>query len=225
MMNGGYDSFTQVLISFFAYATIIFVMLPVHEYAHAFTAVKLGDPTPRGYGRLTLNPMAHLDLIGSLMIFLIGFGYAKPVPVNPHNFRSRRKGMALTAFAGPLSNLLMAILSVGLFRLYLLFSGGVFDPVNLRFDSERTIYVYMVLILIFARINVTLAVFNLLPIPPLDGSRIFSSILPYRWTAWIDRYFLVVQIALFALIFTGTLEKPISLMVNGIMAIFGFNIR
>ena len=110
-------SFFDALIIVGMYAIILFVALPFHEMAHAFMANKLGDSTARWNGRLTMNPLRHLDILGSAMILIVGIGYAKPVPVNPNNFRNPRKGMALTALAGPVSNLIMAILGVLIYRL------------------------------------------------------------------------------------------------------------
>ena len=108
ILRGAYTPM-EILVSVFALAFVIFCTMPVHEYAHALVASKLGDNTPRLSGRLTLNPMAHIDWIGALMIILVGFGYAKPVPINPRNFKNPKKGMALTAVAGPIANILMAM--------------------------------------------------------------------------------------------------------------------
>lgn len=201
-------SFWQLLFMFLSYAVLILIMMPVHEAAHAFAAHKLGDDTAKWNGRLTLNPLAHLDPIGSLMILAFGIGYAKPVPVNPYNFRkcSRKTGMALTALAGPLSNLLMAAISMGIFRLIY------------TFTTSYTVLMYanLVLLNVFVPINIGLAVFNLLPIPPLDGSRIFGAILPDKWTAWVDQHFQIVQLALLLLIFTGVLDVPLNFLRSAI---------
>ena len=116
LQNRGQLSFFDLALMFAAYIALLFVMLPVHELAHAFVADRLGDPTPRWHGRLRLNPFAHLDMFGALMLVLVGYGYARPVPVNPRYFRSPRRDMALVAAAGPLSNILMAALSMLLFR-------------------------------------------------------------------------------------------------------------
>lgn len=111
----------DLVLEFIALALVVLVALPVHEMAHGFAAYRLGDMTAKNMGRLTMNPFAHLDPFGTLMIFLFGFGYAKPVPVNPNRFRNPKAGMALTALAGPVSNLLMAVVSVGLYRIFALF--------------------------------------------------------------------------------------------------------
>ena len=117
--NAQHMEFWQLLLILFGYVVLILVMLPVHELAHAFVANKLGDDTARWHGRLTANPFAHLDLWGTLMLFVFGFGYARPVPVNPRNFRNPKRDMALVALAGPVSNLLMAAISLLLYRVVL----------------------------------------------------------------------------------------------------------
>jgi len=142
-------------------AAALLVAATVHEYAHAYAAVQLGDPTPRWLGRLTLNPLAHLDPLGTLLLLLVGFGWAKPVPVNPARFQDPRRGMLLVAVAGPLANVcLMAVLGSA-YRLGLVPESGWVASLWLRM-----LYV-----------NAVLAVFNLLPIPPLDGSRVVEALL------------------------------------------------
>jgi|TARA_B100000519_G_scaffold73528_1_gene63254 Zn-dependent protease len=138
--------------------------LSFHEFAHAWMASKCGDNTAAKMGRLTLNPMAHLDVMGSLMILFVGFGWAKPVPVDSRNLRDPRKDMMKVAAAGPLSNLLLAMLAGMAWRLL----GGT----NLLLDTN-----FPVLIFYFTQINIALAVFNLIPVSPLDGSQIFSGYL------------------------------------------------
>ena len=211
----GNMSLPLLLLEFITLSLIVLVVLPVHEMAHGYVAYRLGDPTAKNMGRLTPNPLAHLDPIGTLMIFLLGFGYAKAVPVNPYNFRNPNTGMALTALAGPVSNLLMAVLAVGLYRLLSFFITSAYVNSIL----------YWMLILVFASVNVGLAVFNLLPIPPLDGYRILSVILPDRWIYLIGRYENYLIILVMFLIFTGVLSTPISFVANfifrGILMLFG----
>ena len=138
--------------------------LSFHEFAHAWMASKCGDNTAARMGRLTLNPMAHLDFMGSLMILFVGFGWAKPVPVDSRNLRDPRKDMMKVAAAGPLSNLLLAMLAGMAWRLL----GGI----NFLLDTN-----FPVLIFYFTQINIALAIFNLIPVSPLDGSQIFSGYL------------------------------------------------
>jgi Zn-dependent protease len=181
---------------------VVFVCSPIHELAHGYTAYKLGDNTAKNQGRLTFNPIAHIDLIGMLMILFFGFGYAKPVPVNPRNFKNQKSGMALTALAGPVANLIMAFISIFLFY----FLNAVI----------RTNSIIATLILTFlyyaAYINVSLGVFNLIPIPPLDGSKILAGVLPdkiyYKYMMY-ERY---VMIALIIILFTGILDNVISFL-------------
>ena len=137
--------------------------LSFHEFAHAWMAYRLGDSTAARMGRLTLNPMSHLDPIGSLALLLMGFGWAKPVPVDPRYLKNPRKDMVKVAAAGPISNIILAIIAALVLRL-------LFDSDFLS-NSVKTFFI------IFMQINITLAVFNLLPVPPLDGSQILSPFL------------------------------------------------
>jgi Zn-dependent protease len=179
----------EVIFTFFSYAMVILLALPVHEMAHAYAADRMGDQTARWNGRLTLNPFAHLDIFGTLLIFLFRFGYAKPVPVNPRNFKDYRKGIIITSVAGPLSNLAMSLISLIILRVLIFIS-----PTYL-FAQLASVLFYN-----FAYINIILAVFNLMPIPPLDGYRIISNFLPPRWTYFIERYQWYITIGFFLLV-------------------------
>lgn len=212
MQAGTADSseLLMLLFVFISYMVLILVLMPVHEFAHAFVADRLGDKTPRWNGRLTLNPLAHIDWLGAAMILLFGIGYARPVPISPRNFKNARKGMALTALAGPVSNLLMAILSIAIFRVLLLFGGDVVNgSIYVNMGANWLVYAHVILIQVFASVNIGLAVFNLLPIPPLDGSRIFSAILPRKWAFYMERYEQYIMLGLMLLLFTGVLDTPL----------------
>ena len=149
----------------------ILVAVTVHEFAHALIADRLGDSTARLLGRLSLNPIVHLDPLGTILFIVAGFGWAKPVPVNPRNFANWRQGMVLVAAAGPLANVTLV------FILGLLFQLGIIDPSTLL---ARIVYATI-------QINAILAIFNLLPIPPLDGSKILSGLLPPAQAIAYDR--------------------------------------
>lgn len=181
---------------------VLLTALPLHECAHAWVADKLGDHTARYQGRLTLNPLRHLDLMGALLMLVVGFGWAKPVPINPRNFKNPKKGMALSAAAGPLSNLLLAFISAILYKVFA-YAGIATNGMWLMTSLGDIFYLIMSL-------NVGLAVFNLLPIPPLDGSRLFTVFLPPRQYFQIMQYERYIQLALFAAIFLGLLNGPLA---------------
>ena len=193
--------FSGLVIYLLSSLCIIFVAQPIHEFAHGWMAYKLGDPTAKNQGRLTLNPLAHMDPLGSLCILLFGIGWAHPVPVNAFFFKKRKLGILLSALAGPLSNLLVSLLVAILFNIAYLIVG----------QSAVMMWVY-VFVYYFVAINCVLAVFNLLPIPPLDGSRIFGAILPERWTYKIMKYENIIRIVLLVLLFTRVLSPLIGFL-------------
>lgn len=151
----------------------IFIILPTvlialtgHEFAHGWVSSKLGDPTPRAEGRLSLNPLRHLDPIGAILMLITGFGWAKPVSVNPMYYKNRKKGMALVAAAGPLANLIMAFVAMvaGMFLLKII-------------PSEGAAYIIGTIVSIFVQMNLSFMIFNLIPIPPLDGAKVLGMFL------------------------------------------------
>lgn len=148
----------------------LIIALSMHEFAHGFAAYKMGDNTAKYSGRLTLNPIHHLDLIGTICLFLAGFGWAKPVPINPYNFRHRRLGVIVVSLAGPLMNFLVALVSA--------FGLAIFS--KFVTPNEFTQFVYSIL-LYCMYLNIGLMCFNLIPIPPLDGSKVLLEFLPYRF--------------------------------------------
>lgn len=143
----------------------IIIAISIHEAAHAYTANYLGDPTAKMKGRMTLNPLRHLDAVGTMMLLIVGIGWGKPVPVNPGNFRDPLKGSAITSLAGPVSNFLTAILLA----------------IPLKYFGGQMPGVLREIILMIFEMSILLGVFNLLPLPPLDGSKIFGLFLPKRW--------------------------------------------
>ncbi len=192
-------------------AIVVFCATPLHEFAHALIAVKLGDDTPRLRGRLTINPMAHIDKRGALMIFLFGFGYAKPVEVRMRKFKSPKRDMALVALAGPVCNLLQGFVAIFLYNA-LYYLGA---------NNDNVVLSYMALFFFYAAvINVNLAVFNLLPIPPLDGSRLATALLPTKYYYKIMQYERYIMIGLFVLLFTGVLSTPLSILSGVVISLF-----
>lgn len=215
LIRGG-DTLT-IFMGICVSAFVVFCVMPIHEYAHAFVATKLGDDTARLSGRLTLNPMAHINPLGAIMILLVGFGYAKPVPVNVRNTKLKNKklAMALVAFAGPLSNLIIAFLSVLLRYVVLNIAAKNGGEMTTAILALNVFFQYS------AIININLAVFNLIPIPPLDGSRILFAILPTKYYFGIMKYERYIMIAMFLLLLTGVLTYPLSFLSNLIYN--GFN--
>ena len=192
---------TRNLMMFAVRIFVILCCFPVHECAHAWAADRLGDPTARRMGRISLNPMKHLDLYGTIMIFLLGMGYAKPVPVNPRYFKHPKRDFAITAVAGPLSNLLMAVIFLLVVR---------FLPVT----SYGLLYTIFEALIYAAYINVSLAVFNLIPIPPLDGSRVLTAVLPdkaYHTVMKYERYSMAV-LFLLLIVFNRLGFSPVSML-------------
>ena len=181
--------------------------MTIHEYAHARVAVAMGDFTPRLAGRLTLNPVAHIDPIGLLMLFFAQFGWAKPVMINPRNFKEWRKGELLVSLAGPAANLLMALM--GTLLLGACWKMGI---------AEQWIYKVLQLVIIY---NINFAVFNMIPLPPLDGSKVLMSFLPGEWAyklAGLERYsFLILIILVFSNVL-GTIIYPMQRLLLGMMS-------
>ena len=185
MIISGISSYltnTESLIALLLTIPGVLVAITFHEFAHAFAADKLGDDTPRRDGRLSLNPLAHLDPIGSIMLLFSRFGWGKPVEVNPKNFNrniSMDKANAIVSIAGPLMNFFIAIVSAFLYA-------ALSKYAQAQILASQTWRIIMTIILYTISINVGLGVFNLIPLPPLDGSKVIKPILPYNAKVWFE---------------------------------------
>ena len=182
------------------YIVNLLVAMPcitLHELAHGWVAYKLGDPTAKSRGRLTLNPIKHVDPLGLILMVTLGFGWAKPVPVDMRNFKNPKKGMAITSLAGPAANFLLSLL--------VLVIGGIVFRSGWPLRSEIGYYVFIVLVFIAVR-STMLGIFNLIPIPPLDGSKVVGALLPDRVYYTILRYERYCMIVVFALCYIGVVS-------------------
>ena len=201
---------------FISYLVVLLFAFPVHEFAHAWTANYFGDDTPRLNGRLTLNPLAHLDPIGSLLMLVAGFGWAKPVPVNPYALERRSPAaLMLVSLAGPLSNLLLAILAS------LPFQFGWVSVNQAYFDYSTSTQHFLPtlpqVLLVFISVNLLLMLFNLIPLYPLDGEKIASYFFPPSWVRVLDAIRPIAPMILLALVFVGGLNLIITPALNMLM--------
>lgn len=192
---------------------IIILALSIHETAHGFVAYKLGDPTARNLGRLSLNPIKHLDPIGFLCMVAFRFGWAKPVPINTRYFKKPKRDMMLSAIAGPLSNILLAFVFGGLLKLFFVVLGLGVIPIQNQL-TYNLIYFGEILLILGVQLNVMFAIFNLLPIPPLDGSKILYMFLPSKVLYKFLEYERYISLVLLILLASGVLSKPLSIISN-----------
>ncbi len=193
-------------------AVVLILTIPVHEAAHAYAAYKLGDNTARYQGRLTLDPMRHFDLMGSISLIFLGIGWAKPVPVNPNNFKNRKAGMALSAAAGPISNLILAFVSTIIYKI--VFYVGALNQGNTFLPIIEDLFWYMMVV------NISLAVFNMMPFPPFDGSRILGYFLPdkayFKFMQHERTIFFIVLVAVYA----GLFNTPLNFITSNTIGFF-----
>ena len=212
----------------------VLLTLAVHECAHGWMSYQLGDPTARNLGRLTLNPIKHIDPIGFLCMVFFHFGWAKPVPVNARYYKKPRRDMALVAAAGPLSNVIMMVAALFLAYLsYFIYAVSAKDGYSfgyfwylwqgvegILFPEEigaKLMFLWFTFLMNLAILNASLAVFNLLPIPPLDGSRIAFIFLPVKFYFGIMRYERYIQIAMFALLWLGAFDGILTAVTGGLL--------
>lgn len=199
----------------------VLIAITFHEFAHGYVAYKLGDNTAKLEGRLSLNPLDHLDPIGTLMLLLAGFGWGKPVNVNPSNYTrkiSMEKGEALVSLAGPLMNIILSII-------FAIIYFAIYKFTNVTFLSSTVGSVLMLLISATISINVGLGIFNLIPLPPLDGSKIIMPFLPYKAKQWFrnnEQIFYIIFVAIWITGIAGIIISPaINVVYTGIMKLVG----
>ena len=209
MSLGRYLTDTNALLSLVLTLPAVLIAITFHEYAHAFAADRLGDDTPRRQGRLTLNPLAHLDPVGSIMLVFAGFGWGKPVEINSRNFNrtvSMSKGEAIVSIAGPLMNFILAIIFSIIYYSIVKFST--------TFAITQLGIIILTLVKVTIMINVGLGVFNLIPLPPLDGSKVLNHFLPYSAKEWFERYSHIFYMVFIVLWITGIAGDIISPLIN-----------
>lgn len=213
LLIGGIISLSQArILSLILTLPGLLIAITFHEYAHAYTAVKLGDDTPRNQGRLSLNPLTHLDPVGSILLLFTGIGWGKPVQINPRNFDRKvtmEQGEAIVSVAGPLTNIVLAfILTIIYFFL------GKYMSTWMYTTQIGILVNTLIQAAIFT--NIGLGVFNLIPLPPLDGSKIFINFMPYNARRWIQEHEQIFYIVFLVIWFTGMASFIISPIIDGI---------
>lgn len=227
---GFLSNFIQDLPMYLLSLPVLLMAFSVHESAHGYAAYKLGDPTARNFGRITLNPIKHIDVLGFICMLVARIGWAKPVPINTRYFKKPRRDMAITGAAGPVSNLALAILHLIVLRVVMLFlpsgflsEASLFAIVYTSGDAFvgtlgftlMSLVVYLLYLGVV--LNVCLAIFNLIPIPPFDGSRIFYAFLPPKWYFGVMKYERIIMMVVLVLLIFGFLTGPLAMIQNAII--------
>ncbi len=202
---------TQYLFRLILMIPVAILSLSAHESAHGYVSYKLGDPTARNLGRITLNPLKHFDILGFICMVFFRVGWAKPVPVNARYYKNPRKGMALTAAAGPVSNLILAFIGVVGYKLSWLLYTAVYESA-FAYAAYTMHYFFFLL----AVCNISLAIFNLIPVPPFDGSRILYVFLPTKYYFGIMKYERIIMIVMLALFYVGIFDTPLAFLTEGV---------
>ena len=200
ILSGG--DVREIILQLLLLLPVILLSLSVHEAAHGYIAYKMGDRTAYNLGRVTINPAKHLDPMGSLCMLVFGYGWAKPVPINARNFKNPKRGMAYTAIAGPISNLLLGLIATVLYCAVNFVAYSFYEAIYTNDYLIKIIQVVLTMLYFFGYMNFLLAVFNLIPVPPFDGSRFFSLFLPaktYFAMMKYERYIMLgILVAMFA---------------------------
>jgi Zn-dependent protease len=230
MALGFLSNFIRDLPMYLLSLPVLLMAFSVHESAHGYAAYKLGDPTARNLGRITLNPVKHIDIFGFICMLIAHVGWAKPVPINARHFRNPRRDMAITGAAGPISNLILAILHLIVLRVVMLLMPKGFlseaAAFTMAYMSQEAFIgtlgftlMSLVVYLLYLGVvlNVCLAIFNLIPVPPFDGSRIFYAFLPPKWYFGVMKYERIIMMVILVLLIFGFLDGPLAFIQNGIL--------